>query len=155
MDINSRVYRFLREIGEPVNSEFVEEYYETYNLKYEKVDLYRDYILSLFDIVIETYLGDDITNEIQRVKHFKWCWDKNVDNFKKEGIILDSNDLYEYFKIFFIDIYYDINNKESEELEINIRMLWLLLFNYREKKTVPDLEILTQIYRLFENSIKK
>ena len=78
-----------------------------------------------------------------------------MDNFKKEGIILDTVELYTYFENFFVDIYYDINDKSGDGLEINIRMLWLLLFNYREKKTVPDLEILTQIYKLFEDSLKK
>ena len=40
--------------------------------------------------------------EEDKFKHYKWCWKKTIENFKKENIIFNFKEQdYDYFKDFF------------------------------------------------------
>jgi hypothetical protein len=64
-------------------------------------------------------LGEEKSNETKvtlsdddKTKHFDWCWNKTIGNFKKEEIAFNlKGDHYEYFLSFFTEIFY--NQKES------------------------------------------
>lgn len=144
----------LKYINTPMSKESIIVLYNANNIKYEKCELYNDFIQSLILLIYSTYMGDDITNEDERKNHFKWCWDKNIDNFKKEGILIDSDKLYSYFLEFMLEVYYPISQKEENPIaQENILKLWSYIFNYNNNKSKSDMDTLIEVYKLFENSI--
>ena len=50
-------------------------------------NFFLDYVDSLLTLITETFLGDDVMGDDEaRLNHFKWCWNKTIDNFRKENI---------------------------------------------------------------------
>lgn len=141
-------------INTPMSKESIILLYNTHNIKYEKCELYNDFIQSLTLLVFDTYMGDDITDEKEQKNHFKWCWDKNIDNFKKEGIGIANIKLYNYFLQFMMEVYYPISKKEqNEKAHTNILKLWSYIFDFDNNKSKSDMDTLIEVYKLFENSI--
>lgn len=127
--------------------------YDANNIKFEKCELYSDFTISLINLVLDTYLGDEVINEKERLNHFKWCWTKNVELFKKEGIMIDSFKLYEHFLNYFLDKFYSSTNKAKNEYINNFSLnLWLNIFDYDGNKTKSDLDLFIETYKMFENS---
>ena len=62
-------------------------WYKAYNISREKIELFHDFIISLYQIIDETYLGSDVIfTDIDQKNHYTWCWDKLISNFEKEKI---------------------------------------------------------------------
>ena len=122
------------------------------NIVPERCDLYGDFIISLFLLIFDTYLGDDITNKADQRKHFKWCWNKNVKNFKVEGFYIHSSDLYDYFQEFVMSTYYTSLNKSDKKQLNDITGLWKFLFDCNKPKSKVDTELLIDVYNKFESS---
>ena len=131
--------------------------YKVNNIEYELCSLFNDYVQSLFALIFDTYMGDDFTPKLDRLKHFSWCWLKNNDNFKKEGIIFEYNEeTYIYFLDFINEIYYNVKNKEKQKhLPITIRTMWLSILLYDIKKSRSDLDNFIEIYKLIKKTLKK
>src|SRR6478609_3366581 len=106
---------FLAYINNPMSRESVEILYEANNIKFEKCDLYGDFVQSLLMLVFNTYMGDEYTNLDNQFKHFEWCWDKNIKNFEEEGIFFNNMKLYNYFLEFVFEVFYSNPDKENYE----------------------------------------
>lgn len=146
---------FLNYINKPLGKDNINRLYARNNVIYERSIVYQDFILSLIDLIFETYLGDDITDDDQKIKHFDWCWNKTIENFRLEGINLYPNgDLYEYFVNFMIETFY-IAKVKSDITQINILKLWGYLFDYTTQKSRSDVDTFIEVYQLFDDSIKK
>ena len=147
---------FLNYLSNPLTMSNIDLIYNSKFIIYERCDLYRDFILSLTSLIFDTYMGDDVTKEEQRVSHFKWCWDRTIDNFEIEGIVFGHNqELYEYFLTFMIEVYYLVNKKKGgENIEYNIIKLWKYIFNYQIQKTRSDIDTFIGVYDMFEKSLK-
>lgn len=153
--MTNKTLELLNYINTPMSRESILLLYTSHNVKYEKCELYGDFIQSLILLVFDTYMGDEITNEVEQRNHFKWCWDKNINNFKKEGIGIASTRLYNYFLEFMVDVYYKtINKKENEKINTNILKLWQYIFDYNNNKSKSDVDTLLEVYKMFENSIE-
>ena len=144
---------FIKYITTPLISEEMHLLYKANNIKYDKCELYYDFILTLNKLVSETFLGDDVINSEENIKnHFNWCIEKIFDNFKKENIIFDEIDeLKNYFYNFYIELFYNINNKNGVIEKLN--KLSTLSFDYGRIKTRSDMDVLLELYRLFEKSL--
>lgn len=129
-----------------------EVWYRAYGITTEKIELFHDFVYSVYKLVDTTYLGPDavISEEDQR-NHFTWCWDKTIDDLIKEKINLSKRGLhYEYFWEFFLESYYFL---KMDEEEIMIEDYLYKLFNYNHKKTRSELGVLTEIYKLLEKNL--
>jgi hypothetical protein len=124
--------------------------YVSNNIKFEKCELYSDFIQSLLILVYDTYLGDDITNKHQRKKHYEWCWDNNINNFIREGINLNNEKSKEYFFQFLSATFYDKVDKEIYYTDNKSLKFWLDVFDYLKPKTNSELDILIEIYEILE-----
>ncbi len=115
----------------------------------EKVELYHDFIISLMYIINDTYLGDDIIdNEAKVVKHFNWCWSLNIENFKKENInIIERGVHYYYYLDYFITFYYNIENKDTQQIN-KIREFWGLILTMNQLKSKSEYDIFIEIYKI-------
>ena len=148
---------FLSYIRTPLSNSSVVVLLSANNVKYERTQLYGDFIQSLLAIAFDTYMGDDITNEIDRVNHFKWCWDKNLKNFNEEGIPFShTEEGYDYFLEFMYEVYYSIPDKDNKpHIPNTISSLWFKLFSYDSIKTRSDVDNLIEIYGILDKSLKK
>jgi hypothetical protein len=132
----------------------IDVWYKAHNISREKIEFFHDFLISLYDLVNETYLGPDvvITEEDQR-NHFTWCWDKVIENTSKEKIYFkDRGNFYEYFWNFFLEAYYYqmIDNKTVRIVEY-----FNVLFKFNHRKTRSELDMLSEIYKLFDQNLKK
>jgi hypothetical protein len=148
--------QFMNYISTPLSDDSITILYTTNNVKFDRVKLYFDFVISFFELLFDTYMGDDITNETEQKNHFNWCWEKNISNFKKEDIFFEDNkDLRSYFYDFTKEIFYNLDGKENNpHVKNNIITLWTHLFNYGGRKTRADLDSFVELYSIFDKSLK-
>ena len=128
--------------------------YASNNIKYEKCELYSDFVQSLLMLVFDTYMGDDIMTLEDQIKHFNWCWKKSINNFKLEGIFFDSDKLYNYFLEFTLEVFYNYETKKRfDYTDKGILNIWYNVFDYDKIKTQADMDTLIEIYNIFDKSI--
>jgi len=136
----------------------VDIWFKVNNIIPEKMDLYYDFSFSLYYLILDTYLGDDKNSETQiilseedNLKHFEWCWSKTVENFQKEGIVFNKRgDHYDYFSLFFGDIFYD--QKESR-IKNSIGEFFNDLFDRKKPFTKSDLDMISSIYKSLDKNM--
>lgn len=59
----------------------------TYNINRHKKDLFYDFLISLYEMIDNTFLGIDIVHtEIDQRNHFTWCWNKVIENFERKNL---------------------------------------------------------------------
>lgn len=156
----SKTLELLNHINNsPMSKENIAFLYSTNSIKYEKCELFGDFVQSLLNLVFDTYMGDEmyggeeITDIAGQKSHYKWCWDKTVEMFKKEGIFIGDYKSQKYFMDFMLFAYYPQNKSALSNLNINILTLWDFLLNYNNLKSKPDVETLIEVYKLFDNSL--
>jgi hypothetical protein len=132
----------------------IDVWYRAYNISREKTELFYDFLISLHDLIDETYLGADVlmTTEDQ-INHFTWCWDKTIESFNKEKISFkERGNAYKYLWNFYSEAYYYTKNSESI---IRIPEYFYILFDFVHKKTRSELDMLTELYKLLDQNLKK
>ena len=132
----------------------IDVWYRAYNISREKTELFYDFLKSLYDLLQETYLGEEVTQKEEDQKnHFTWCWDKTIENFNKEKIFFkERGNCYEYCWNFFLEAYYYAQLYDNQ---IRIGEYFYKLFDFDHRKTRSELDMLTEIYKLFEQNLKK
>ena len=149
---------FFNYIAKPMSPDDVDVWFRVNNIIPEKMDLYYDFSFSLYYLVLDTYLGDDKSNETKvtlsdndKTKHFDWCWNKTIVNFKKEEITFNlKGDHYEYFLSFFTEIFY--NQKESR-IKDSIGTFFNDLFDRKKPFTKSDLDMISSIYKSLDKNM--
>ena len=149
---------FFNRMSKPLPNEDVIIWFNIHNLSYEKIELFGDFFKSLNQIVYDTYLGDDNyetkieISEQDKSFHFDWCWNKLINDHKKENFIFNIEGQHkDYLKNFFIDTFY---NKKEKNMKDSIKYFIDDIFNLDTNFTKSDLEILTEIYNLMEKNIE-
>jgi hypothetical protein len=129
-----------------------EVWYKAYNIIHEKTELFYDFVISLYDVIDETYLGPDVViTEAQQKQHFEWCWKKVLHTFEKESIYFrESGQHHDYMWNFFNEAYY-----MNDTTQNRIREYFTKLFKFDYRKTRSELDMLTEIYKILESNIKK
>ena len=142
-------------IATPLTYEQMHLLYRANNIKYERCNLYHDFIMSLNKTINDTYLGSDYINSEKEVaQHFNWCVDKVIDNFKEEDIIFeDTIKIKEYFYFFYSEIFYKSGDKINILSKLN--NLGDLSFNYHRLKSRSDIDVLIELYKLLDKSLNK
>lgn len=154
MDDEFKKRNFLAYINNPMSRESMVILYDANNIKFERCELYGDFVQSLLRLAFDTYMGDDVTSIEQQTKHFKWCWDRNIENFSKEGIVFSNPKLYDYFLEYMLEVFYSTEKKEEDFTDkISIR-LWHDIFSFNQVKTNSDMDTLIEIYKIFDKSMK-
>lgn len=145
----------LNYLEKPLSEATIDILYLANHIKYEKCELYGDFVESLVRLIFDTYMGDDITDLENQKNHFNWCWKKNIENFEKEGIKMDSVGIYNYFYGFMFEIFYPLKNKdEYQKGQENILKLWSYIFDCNRIKNKSDMNTMIEVYKIFEISLK-
>tara|TARA_R100000908_G_scaffold59830_1_gene36640 strand:+ start:5552 stop:6034 length:483 start_codon:yes stop_codon:yes gene_type:complete len=147
---------FFNYVSAPITDDFRDMSFKVHNIIPEKTELYHEILISLFDILFDTYLGEEIINtENKSREHFEWCWNKNKDNFKKEKIFFnEEEEILDYFTQFALESFYNEDFNKIGEIETKIRWFWNKCFDYSSTRTRSELDILVEVYKLFEKSLK-
>ena len=147
---------FYTYISAPISNELRDMSFKVHNIIPEKTELYYEFLMSLFDIMFHTYLGHDHINTEKKIEeHFNWCWNKNVENFNKENLFFKKEkQIQEYFRQFALESFYHEKINKSEEIEVKIKWFWGKCFDYDGTRTRSELDILVEVYKLFEKSLK-
>ena len=152
---------FFNYITKPLNPEDVGLWFRINNVIPEKLELFSDFSQSLNLIICETYLGEELKSNETKItlsnedneKHFSWCWNKTIDNFKKENLTFENNgEHYEYFKSFFEEIFY---NQKEKVVRDSINNFFNDLFDLNKPFTKSDLDMISAIYKLLDKNLKK
>lgn len=148
---------FLSYIKSPLSEGSIAVLLSANNIKYERSQLYSDFVQSLLSKIFDTYMGDDITSNVDRINHFKWCWHKNLEDFKIEEIYFShTQEAYDYFLEFMYEVYYSIPDKDNKpQIPLTISALWFRLFSYKTVKTRSDIDNLIEVYGILDKSLKK
>lgn len=143
---------FIEYISKKMERDDLHLLYRINNITKERIELFYDFVYSLNELVITTYLGDDITTKEDRDKHFKWCWEKVIDAFKKEGIyFITVTELYNYFITFFQESFYEEKIKTTRKAN-KLKSFWADLFSFSKVKTMSEYESLLELYKIFNRS---
>jgi hypothetical protein len=132
-------------------------WFNIHNMYYEKIKLYGDIFKSLNYVIADTHMGDEfretkitLTNEDNQ-NHFNWCWNKVVEDFRKENIIIgEEGDHKEYLNSFFNDTFYDQPDTKVRE---SIYTFLDDIFNVHNDFVKPDLDILTEYYKILQRYV--
>jgi hypothetical protein len=145
---------YLEFIASESYKQQIDIWYRAYNISREKTELFYDFLSSLYELMEETYLGADVMdNQTDQKNHFTWCWDKVLRNFELERIYFkERGHTYEYFWNFFLEAFY--YNKIDENIN-RIKEYFYILFDFEHRKSRSELDMLTEIYKLLDQNLKK
>ena len=149
---------FFNWMSKPIPQDEVIIWFNIHNMNYERIELYGDIFKSLNYIIIDTYMGEE-TNETKislshedKELHFEWCWNKMVEDFKRENIIIKHGGEHkEYFRSFFFDTFY---NQSERNVKDSIPNFLVEVFDVEKPFSKSDLDILTELYKLMEKNIE-
>lgn len=150
---------FFTYISKPVDREEVKLWLEVNDICYHKFELYSDFVNSLVELIYDTYLGNDTSKTTNIVledednsKHFDWCWERVIDNFKKENItFIKKGEHYDFFKGFIIETFY---NQKINEVKFSLDKFFKEIFYLDGPHTMSDLDLLKQIYKSLDKNIQ-
>ena len=149
---------FFNWMSKPIPQDEVIIWFNIHNMNYERIELYGDIFKSLNYVIIDTYMGEE-TNETKislsqedKESHFEWCWNKMVEDFRRENIIIKHGGEHkEYFKSFFFDTFY---NQSERNVKDSIPNFLVEVFDVEKPFSKSDLDILTELYKLMEKNIE-
>jgi hypothetical protein len=149
---------FFNYLSKNLNQDEVDIWFNANNIIPEKLELYYDFTISLHNLIVDTYLGENIDNETKvtlsdedNKKHFDWCWKKTVYNFTKEGLEFNMDgDHYDYFESFFYEIFYQQDNKHLKD---SIGKFFSDVFNREKPFTKSDMDMIYTIYKSLDKNL--
>lgn len=133
------------------------KYMVFYDMTQEKMDLYKDFACDLVNEVHKTFLGSDVMGDKECKEHFEWCWNKKIEEFKKEGIYFDHDcNLKQFMWESFNDLYYSYSDDvENYKVRDNMMIMWNFIFDHSKMdKSKGELENTVSVYNKFENCLK-
>ena len=149
---------FFNWMTKPVPKEEVIIWFNIHNMNYEKIELFGDISKSLTTIIMDTYLGNNISetkitlSKEDNELHFDWCWKKTIDDFRKENIIIKFNGEHkDYYKSFFMETYY---NQSKDSIRNSINKFLTEIFDTEMTYSKSDLDLLTELYKLMEKNME-
>ena len=123
-----------------------------HNINRERVELFHDFIFTLFDNMETTFLGYDILiNEEDKINHFNWCWIETINQFKKENIFFNINGIhYDFLLMFFKTTFYD---KDKNDIDVIYKLFEIFKFKFNDMSA--DFNLLNYFYKIIDTNLIK
>jgi hypothetical protein len=143
--------QFINYMINPLSYEQMHLLYKANDIKYDRCNLYYDFIKTLNKVIHDTYLGSDfISTEREIMEHFEWCFNNVLELFREEKIKFDSTDkIKDYFFYFYFELFYKDKTKSLEKLN----RLADFSFDYDRLKSRSDIDIMFEIYKMLDKSV--
>jgi hypothetical protein len=132
---------------------------QKYIIVKDRVEIFKDFTLNLLNHIHYYYLDKESLSSDQDIRnHYSWCFNKVCEEFKKEEIDFSKNkELKEYFYDYYYHQFYKIdknNMNQNTSLEYYERF-WRNIFEIDKQKNKNLLNILIEIYTIYDNSINQ
>lgn len=151
-DFNLNIHNFLAYMNIPLTDEEISLVYKANNVNYERCILYYDFLNSLFTLIFDTYLGEEYISGDQEQKHFNWCLNKVVENFKKENISFKPKKEFKDMAFAYVkEIFY--GEKEKDINGDKMIKFWNHVFKYDGLKTKADMDAFIEMYKILDYSL--
>ena len=141
---------FNRYINQKLPDDKIELFYRANFVNPLKVELFKDFTITLLNMMHDTYPGDDVSTDAYYSNHFKFCFDRVIKGFQKEDLFFsgDGKDIYEYFYLTLEETFYKDPNKNKTILALI--KVYEKIFNMENMdKTQSDMEIFLDLYKSF------
>jgi hypothetical protein len=135
---------FNQYINKKVDDDKIELFYRANLINPLKIELFKDFIISLIELVHSSYPGDDVYYDDYYLNHCKFCFDKVTANFGKEDLYFDgdSKEIFDYCYLTLEESYYN-EKKDKNNMTKSLKILYEKIFDMENmNKTQSDLEIL-------------
>lgn len=144
--------QFLKYVTRPVSRDDVNLWVKVNSIGVEKINLFGEYLIFLYGLIVDTYLGKDtIKTDAEIEGHFNWCWGKIIDDFETENIVFKKEGEHkEYFFNFFYESFYNGKNEETIE---KVKPFLSVLFILYTTKTESELDMLSEMYNILNNNL--
>jgi len=123
----------------------------------DRVELYKDFVINLLYYIYNYYIDKESLNAEEDIRnHYNWCFKKVCDEFLEEGIDFTKNDkLREYFYSFYHNQFY-LLKLENKDISLEYyENFWRNIFNFEKQKNKSLLNILIEIYNIFDETINQ
>ena len=131
---------------------------QKYIIVMDRVELYKDFSLNLLYYIFYYYIDyDTINTDTDIYNHFSFCYNKVCDEFLLEDIDFKKNkELKEYYYVYYYHQFYkaQINPKQDVTLSY-FEKFWNNIFEVEKQKNKNIINILIEIYNVFDKSINK
>ena len=122
---------------------------------FDRVDVYRDFIINLINYVFEYYIDDGSFNDDDIKKFYSWCFNKVCSEFKEENIDFSDNiKIKKYFKEYFEVNYFYAKEEDKQNRDFYITF-WENVFNADKIEDSKLLAAFVELYSYFDDSINK
>jgi hypothetical protein len=124
----------------------------------DRFDIYRDFAINLAHYIVHYYIDyESINDDEQMNNHYNWCYDKVCAEFEEEGLCFRNNDiLRKYFYTYYYQKFYTAQDNPDADISLEYFLgFWELVFDYRKKKHNGIVDIMVEIFNVFEKSINK
>lgn len=145
---------FIEYISKPMEDRDILLLLKINGFTVERANLLLDFVESITQKIIKTYLGDTLMTTEDKRKHFDWCWKSVLKDFSKENIFFNKKgSLYDYFLSFFNEIFYLEQNKEEKKFQ---KTLYFIInsFNYKRLRTKSEIDSFLDLYKIFNKSFE-
>lgn len=151
---------FFNWMSKPIPDDEVVIWFNVHNMYYERIELYGDIFKSLSYIIMDTYMGNSFDGSSEtRIQlsqedkslHFEWCWNKVLENFKKENIMITPKGEHkDYLESFYMDTFY---NQPENGIKESIPVFLDEIFDIFKPFTKSDLDMITELYKVMEKNV--
>lgn len=141
---------FNKFLNQKMDEDQIEIFYRANAINPLKVELFRDFTISLLDTIHDTYPGDDVYSDNYYSNHCTYCFNRVINNFTKENLYFDGvrKEIYEYFYLTLEEAYY--KDSEKNKTIIALKNVYDKIFDMESmNKTQSDMEIFLDIYKSF------
>lgn len=145
---------FIEYISKPMEERDILLLLKINGFTIERANLLLDFVQSITQKIVRTYLGDTLMTTEDKRKHFDWCWKSVLKDFSKENIFFNKKgSLYDYFLSFFNEIFYLEQEKEEKKFQ---KTLYFIInsFNYKRLKTKSEIDSFLDLYKIFNKSFE-
>lgn len=121
----------------------------------DRVEIYKDFAINLLNYIYDYNLGrETLFEDTDIYNHYKWCFNKVCDEFKKEGLDFSvNNKLQTYFYDFY---YHEFYKRDNQNISLEyFDKFWRDVFNINANKNKNVLNTMIELYNIFDTSINQ
>jgi hypothetical protein len=132
---------------------------QKYIIVKDRVEIFKDFALNLLNYIQYYYLDPESLSKDEDIyNHYSWCYKKVCDEFLLEELNFTKNKkLKQYFYDYYYHQFYKIdkdNMNQNTTLEYYDKF-WRNIFEIDKQKNKNLLNILIEIYTIFDKSINQ
>jgi hypothetical protein len=132
---------------------------QKYIIVKDRVEIFKDFALNLLNYIQYYYLDPESLSKDEDIhNHYSWCFKKVCDEFLLEELDFTKNKkLKQYFYDYYYHQFYKIdkdNMNQNTSLEFYDKF-WRNIFEIDKQKNKNLLNILIEIYTIFDKSINQ